>query len=93
MKKEEKFLKTGDLISINTICNDFSSYLLSRENVTKELTDNPNFQSGLQFGIKSALILFNDFLIRNDGYVDKAIVEKILEGIKNKNKDKDIGPL
>lgn len=87
MKKEEKFLKSSDLVSIHTICNDFSSFLLSREGVAKEMAENPNFQNGLQFGIKSALILFNDFLIKNDGRLDKEIMDKMLDGIQKKHKD------
>lgn len=83
--KKERFLKVSELTNLHLICVDFSRFLMEKEKVEKEIANNPNFQSGVNFGIRSALILLNDFIITNNGMVDKDQLEKIFIKVSKKS--------
>lgn len=83
--KKERFLKVSELTNLHLVSADFSRFLMEKEKIEKEISDNPNFQSGINFGIRSALILLNDFIITMDGRIDKDQLEKLFIKVSKKS--------
>jgi len=86
VKPEKRYLSPGDLYNFHTVIEDFSRFLIEKEDVEKEIAESPNFQSGINFGIRSALILLNDFILTSEGKIDQGQLEKLFNNVLARKK-------